>query len=277
MATRKKPAAKPSSVRPESNRICNVVPSRNTEKDWTPENAVAAGAVAAPPAAPPASVDLRAAWWDIGNQESTGSCVGWGSTDGLARFHFVKAGRLPQAAKLSPRFTWMASKETDEFVSAPETMIEGAGTSLKAALDILRKYGAVPETMLPFHIATNMYIGNENTFFATAATRKIATYVNMQRNFANWRSWLASHGPILVALNVDHTWDNATATQGKLDTFQPTTVRGGHCVAAVGYRTDGRFIIRNSWGTGWGDKGFAYASEAYINAAFFNESYGVTL
>jgi hypothetical protein len=276
MAKTKKPAVRSSSVRPESNRICNVVPSRNTDKDWAPENAVAAGAIAAPPAAPPASVDLRAAWWDIGNQESTGSCVGWGSTDGLARFHFVKAGKLAQGAKLSPRFTWMASKETDEFVSAPETMIEGAGTSLKAALDILRKYGAVPETLLPFHIATNMYLGDENTFFATAATRKIASYVNMQRNFASWRAWLSSHGPILVALNVDHTWDNATATQGKLDAFVPP-VRGGHCVALVGYRTDGRFIVRNSWGTGWGDKGFAYATEAYINAAFFNESYGVTV
>ena len=32
-----------------------------------------------------------------------------------------------------------------------------------------------------------------------------------------------------------------------------------------------------AWGTGWGDKGFAYASEAYINAGFFNESYGVSL
>ena len=277
MAKRKKPAGESSSARPESHRICNLVPSRNTENDWAPEDAIAAGAVAAPLEAPPASVDLRAAWWDIGNQESTGSCVGWGSTDGLARYHFVKAGRLDQKLKLSPRFTWMASKETDTFVNAPETMIEGAGTSLKAAVDILRKYGAVPETLLPFHITTAMYLGDENTFFATAATRKIASYVNLQRNTSSWRSWLASHGPILVALNVDHTWDNATATQGKLDTFQPTTVRGGHCVAAVGYRTDGRCIIRNSWGTGWGDKGFAYASEAYINAAFFNESYGVTI
>jgi hypothetical protein len=208
-------------ARPESDRICNVVPSRNTENDWSFENAMAAGAMAAaPPAAPPASVDLRAAWWDIGNQESTGSCVGWGSTDGLARFHFVKAGKLDKKARLSPRFTWMASNETDEFTSAPETMIEGAGTSLKAALDILRKYGAVPETLLPFHIATNMFLGDEKTFFATAATRKIASYVNMQRNFASWRAWLASNGPILVALNVDATWDNATATKGKLDTFQ---------------------------------------------------------
>jgi len=254
-----------------------VVPSHNTEKDWTIGDALAAGALAAPPAALPASVDLRAAWWNIGDQESTGSCVGWGSTDGIARYHFVKAGKLDKKARLSPRFTWMASKETDEFATRPETMIEGAGTSLKAALDILRKYGAVPEEMLPFHIATNMYSGDEDTFFAKAATRKIASYVNMQRNFTSWRTWLAGKGPILVALAVDDTWMNATASKGKLDIFQPATVVGGHCVAAVGYTAEGRFIIRNSWGTSWGDKGFAYASEAYINAAFFNESYGVTV
>jgi C1A family cysteine protease len=225
----------------------------------------------------PASIDLRAAWWDIGDQKNTGSCVGWSSTDGVARYTFVKAGRLAQNVKLSPRFTWMASKETDQFTTKPETMIEDAGTTLKAAVDILRKFGAVPETLLPFHIASAMYTGDENTFFATAATRKIAAYFNLQRNLPNWRAWLAGHGPILVGLNVDHTWDNATATGGNLDTFQPNTVRGGHAVALVGYRADGRFIVRNSWGTSWGDHGFAYPSEAYINGAFYTESYGVTL
>lgn len=282
MAKRKKAARNPKTSnpaatgRPEQNRICNLVPSRDTEKDWQYENALAAGAVA-PLAALPPSVDLRAAWWDIGNQESTGSCVGWSSTDGVARYHLVKAGKLDAKLKLSPRFTWMASKETDTLTSAPETMIEQAGTTLKAAVDILRNYGPVPETLLPFHIATNMYLGDEKTFFATAATRKIASYVNLQRNTANWRSWLATHGPILVGLNVDHAWDNATATHGIIDTFVPGTVRGGHAVCAVGYRTDGRIIVRNSWGTAWGDKGFGYVSEAYINAAFYTESYGVTI
>lgn len=282
MAKRKKtlPPKTPSTRRvsghPETERICNVVPSRNTENDWTMETVMAAGAVAAP-AALPASVDLRAAWWDIGDQAKTGSCVGWGSTDGVARYQLVKANKLDPKMKLSPRFTWMASKEIDEFINRPQTMIEGAGTSLKAAVEVLRKYGPVPETMLPFNLSTYMYLGDENAFYATAATRKIASYVNLQRNTANWRTWLAAHGPILVALNVDRTWDEATATQGRLDTFQPATVRGGHAVCAVGYRTDGRIILRNSWGTAWGDKGFAYASEAYINAAFFNESYGVTI
>ena len=146
-------------------------------------------------------------------------------------------------------------------------------------MEILRKYGAVPETLLPFHIQTNMYLGNENTFFATAATRKIASYVNMQRNLASWRSWLASNGadPGGAQCGPD-LQDNATATQGKLDTFMPVDhSRRPLRLLCPDIPTDRRFIIRNSWGTAWGDKGFAYASEAYINAGFFNESYGVTI
>lgn len=269
--------AKKNTERAESNRICNLVFSRNTEKDWSFENAQASSAIAAAPAAPPASVDLRAAWWNIGNQEDTGSCVGWASTDGVVRYHMVKAGKIGKPGLLSPRCTWMASKETDEFTSRPETFIEGVGTSLKAAMEILRKYGSVPEAMLPFHISTKMYTGDDNTFFATAASRRVASYFNLAKNLNNWRSWLASHGPILAGLNVDATWDNATATHGILDTFQPKTTRGGHAVCIVGYTSDKRFIIRNSWGTAWGDQGFAYASEAYIKEGFFNESYGATV
>ena len=277
----RKPAARKAPVRrvratTQLRRICNVVPSRNTDKDWKFEDAVQAGMLGAV-AAPPSSKDLRAAWWKIGDQGSTGSCVGWASTDGVMRYHLVKAGKLAQSELLSPRFIWMASKETDEFRTRPETFIEEAGTSLKAAMDICRKYGVVLNAMLPFDLQTKMYVGSENTFFAAAATRKAASYVNMQKNFGQWRAWLASNGPIMVALNVDASWDQATANQGKVDNFQPSTVRGGHAVSLVGYRSDGRFILRNSWGTAWGDKGFAYPSEAYITAAFFNESYGVTL
>ena len=81
----------------------------------------------------------------------------------------------------------------------------------------------------------------------------------------------------MVALNVDATWDKAAATKGKLDKYKPGTERGGHAVCVVGYRSDGRFIIRNSWGTGWGDQGFGYATPAYIEAGFFDEAYGITL
>jgi C1A family cysteine protease len=260
----------------EVRRICNLVPSRNTERDWRFEDAVGAAALGAVKALPLAQ-DLRAPWWEIGDQGATGSCVGWASTDGVMRYHLVSAGKLAQKERVSPRYTWMASKETDQYVQRPETFIEEAGTSLKAAMDICRKYGVVPEPLLPFKVSTLMYSGDENQFYATAAQRRAAAYFNLGKNLPQWRTWLASKGPIMAGLNVDATWDNATATKGRLDVFKPNTVRGGHAVCIVGYTKDKRFIVRNSWGTGWGDNGFGYASEAYIGAGFFDESYGITL
>lgn len=258
------------------NRICNLVPSKDTDRDWRYEDALASAALGAP-AALPASKDLRQpSWWKINNQLNTGSCVGWATADGVVRYHMVTAGRLEKNSLLSPRFVWMSSKETDEYAARPETFIEGAGTSLKAAMDICRKYGVVPDSLLPFKVETLMFSGSENAFFATAAQRKIASYFNLKKNLQQWKNWLATQGPILAGLSVDATWDNAAATQGKLDAFQPDTTRGGHAVCIVGYTAD-RFIIRNSWGPTWGDKGFGYASAQYISDAFFAESYGVTL
>jgi C1A family cysteine protease len=57
--------------------------------------------------------------------------------------------------------------------------------------------------------------------------------------------------------------------------FSPTPFAAATPFCIVGYTADKRFITRNSWGTSLGDKGFAYASKAYINAGFYNESYGV--
>lgn len=227
--------------------------------------------VAAAPAVPSAK-DLRATWWKVGDQGTTGSCVGWATADSLLRWHFVKAGRITQLAKLSPRFIWMASKETDQFITRPTTFIETEGTSLKSALDIARKFGAVRDSTLPF-LSGKLYPGQATTFYAVAAQLKIVAYFNLGTNLTDWRTWLATKGPILTRLDVDRTWDDADTTGGNLDEYQPETTRGGHAVSIVGYRP-GRFIVRNSWGTTWGDSGFGYASLAYAQEAF-TEAYGV--
>jgi Papain family cysteine protease len=256
-------------------RILNVLPSRNTEFDWRIEHADAAGVVAGPAEAIPAAVDLREAWWKIGDQGATGSCVGWATADSLLRWHFVKAKRIGRNDTLSVRFMWMASKETDEFIKAPTTFIDEAGTSLKAALDVARKFGAVRADLLPF--GGGLYAGKQETFYAIAGRLKIAGYFNLSLNRGGsldaWRRWIATNGPILTRLDVDATWDAAKAAKGNLDEYKPDTTRGGHAVALVGYTPD-RFIVRNSWGTTqWGDKGFGYASLAYAQHAF-TEAYG---
>jgi C1A family cysteine protease len=271
------PQAKRAKRRPKRvKRVLNVVPSRDTERDWRLEQASAAGLIR-PAAAVPKSKDLRETWWKVGDQGSTGSCVGWATADALLRWHFTKAGRVKTTEAVSKRFIWMASKETDEFESAPTTFIENAGTSLKSALDVARKFGAVKETVLPF--GGGLYPGAPATFYALAAQLKISSYFNLSFNRGgsvdSWRRWLANNGPILTRLDVDRTWDDSSDNGGNMDTYQPKTQRGGHAVSIVGFTAD-RFIVRNSWGTTWGDNGFGYASLAYTQDAF-TEAYGISV
>jgi hypothetical protein len=256
---------------PQPKRILNVRPSEKTEQDYTFEHAARTDAVAAGATVPP-SKDLRAAWWKINDQGSTGSCVGWGTADGLLRWHFVQAGRIKNNELLAPRFIWMASKETDAFTTQPTSFIETEGTSLKSALDVARKFGAVRDSVLSFASGA-LYTGDTQTFYALASQLKILTYFNLGTTISNWKTWLATKGPILTRLDVDTAWDAATDNNGNMDSYDADRTRGGHCVAMVGYRKD-RIIIRNSWGTGWGDKGFAYASLDYAQAAF-TEAYGI--
>ena len=275
MAAKKKtaPRRKKRAAKGGIKRILNCLPSPKQENDWTFDTALSVGLTAR--AAIPLSKDLREPWWTINDQGSTGSCVGWASADSVLRWHFVKAGRLDKNTLLSPRFQWMASKETDQFITRPTTFIETDGTSLKGALDIARKYGAVPDAILPF-ASGKLYPETADKFYALASQLKIASYINLGRDITAWKTWLANNGPILTRLDVDTTWYNARANNGNLDLYQRPPRPAGHAVALVGYTPD-RFIVRNSWGTVlWGKQGFGFASLAYAQAAF-TEAYGVNL
>lgn len=253
------------------NRILNCVPSSDTDKDWKFEQAVTAALLAAP-AEPPREVDLRAPWWEVGDQRNTGACVGWAVADSVLRWHFARQDRISREALLSVRYVWMAAKETDEFSSRPTSFIEADGTSLKAALDVVRKFGVVTDEVLPIDKGT-MYPGESRSFYAIASRLRIANYINLERDLPKWRRWLAETGPIAVRLEVDRSWDDI-GNDGWLQTYLSHTARGGHAAALVGYTPEG-FIVRNSWGKTWGDGGFAYASNDYAQAAF-TEAYGVT-
>ena len=251
--------------------ILNCEPSTGVETDWSFEDAVAAGVVSGAPAR--AEVDLRRPDWPIRDQCTTGACVGFAAADGVLHWHYLQAGLLAPGERPSPRFIWMAHKETDRLTEFPTTFIECAGTQTKRALRIARNYGCVPEHTLPMDGPLSPL--STTQFYTLAAKYRIASYHNLRRNRGRWRRWLSHKGPILTRLEVDETWMQATGTGGELDEYRRLEDRGGHAVCLVGYTAD-RFIVRNSWGTDWGDGGFAYASEQYAARAF-TEAYGAVL
>jgi hypothetical protein len=76
---------------------------------------------------------------------------------------------------------------------------------------------------------------------------------------------------VILTLNlVVAAWQSAAA-DGRVDAGPNFKTPGSHAVLAVGFRGangshQGELIIRNSWGTDWGDEGYGYVSEAYLDA-----------
>lgn len=263
-------------------RVLNVGPSPDREDDHTPDAAEAAGHLRK--VDPPERVDLRAPWYRVGDQHKTGSCVGWALADSVMWRQLVAANRLAQDEWLSPRFMWMAAKEmraklTDvkgEPAWRPATFLEQGMTDVKSALDVARIYGAALEQQLPFD--DGLYEGDIEQFYDSAALRKITHYYRLDPDddrsawFLHWRRWIDQHGPVLVVLTVDQAFVDGPHL---LDDFDPGSASFNHAAALAGYGPNG-FLIRCSWGEGWGQRGYAVATESYLGHATL-ESYGVVV
>jgi hypothetical protein len=186
----------------------------------------------------------------------------------------VEAGTLAPDEPLSARHVWMSAKETDQREDYPSTFLEEDGTSLKAGLDVVRRFGAVLESELPWE--GRLVAGSPDDFNRSAGSRRIVSYVTLgddsvadrRVHFDGWRRWLAHTGPVLILLKLDK---HVAAAQ--LDTFDEASVLGSHAAALFGYGP-GHFLLRSSWGPGWGDGGYARMSLEYAAQAVI-ESYGV--
>lgn len=245
--------------------ILNALPSPNPEKNWGMAEAKRAGLVK-PARELPEVVDLRQGrrWWKIKNQGNTGSCVGHGVAYGLLWYH--RPAVLPSA-----RFTWMGSKETDAYVRYPTSFCEMSGTYIEGSLKFSQKYGSIPDKMLRMRDETTTT--PEEVIYAKAAGSRIKTYHRLNKP-KEWREWIATQGPLVLQLTPDPQFYSAGARI--LSGYKRQGLRaGGHCVVLCGYGP-GFFIVRNSWGTRWGHKGYCYVTEDYAVAAF-TEVFGISV
>ena len=262
--------------------VLNVGPSPAREDDHTPDAAAAAGHLR--PVDPPERVDLRAHWYTVRDQGKTGSCVGWALADSVMWRQLVAADRLAQDMRLSPRFMWMAAKEMraklteikGEPAWRPTTFLEQGMTDVKSALDVARIYGAALEQELPFD--DGLFEGGVEEFYESAAARKITHYYRLDPEddssawFLHWRRWIDQHGPVLIVIQVDQQFIDGVH---KLDEFDAASASFNHAAALVGYASNG-FLVRCSWGDGWGQDGHVVATEDYLSRATL-ESYGVVV
>ena len=133
------------------------------------------------------------------------------------------------------------------------------------ALAFIQSYGIVDEATLPntwSDASPNWQLTPPNTLYS------ITDYIHpLPSDTVSLQNALMTYGPLIAVIETEWYWPTGTAL-GSTETpswfldmeLGPTS----HAVTVTGYQDDpslsggGYWVIKNSWGTGWGDNGYGY-------------------
>jgi len=207
-------------------------------------------------AALPKSIDLRPDCSPVEHQGDLGSCTAnalAGALEFLEDKHnvtFVDFSRL--------------------FIYYNERVIENSvkydnGAMIRDGIKTLAKQGACTEKRWPY-IVSKFAVKPPVACYTEALKRQITSYHRIE-TLDDMRGCLAEGFPFIFGFTVYESFESQTvAKTGIANMPKPKeSVVGGHAVLAVGYNdTQKRFIVRNSWGTEWGKKGYFTMPYAYL-------------
>jgi C1A family cysteine protease len=206
----------------------------------------------------PPSVDLRSHFPAPYDQGQLGSCTA-NAIAGAIQFE-----RCKQMA--SPDFT-----PSRLFIYYNERVIEGtvgtdAGAQIRDGIKSVAKQGACKETTWPYTISK--FTKKPSAAAYKEASRYTATsYSRVARTPNQMKGCLASGFPFVYGFTVYESFESSAVAKSGIVPMpnHGEKVLGGHAVLAVGYNdAQQRFLVRNSWGTAWGQKGYFTMPYAYL-------------
>jgi len=226
------------------------------------------------PKAPPPSIDLRAWCSPIEDQESLGSCTSQAGAGLVEYFERRATGRHIDASRL---FLYKATRNLLHWTG-------DTGAFLRSTMGAMSLFGVPPEEYWPYDLAA--FDTEPATFcYAFAQSFQAISYYRLDpigttpRVLLNRiKTYLAAGLPSMFGFTVYSSYSQASET-GKFPIPTPgEAVVGGHAVDAVGYddtmkikntspgatETTGAFLVRNSWGTGWGNAGYGWIPYEYV-------------
>lgn len=138
------------------------------------------------------------------------------------------------------------------------TVTQDVGCQPRDAMKVVNRSGACPESMWPYDVSKFADQPPQDAYIE-AAKHKVIQYQAVNQDLTDMKACLASGYPFLFGLVVYSAFESdEVAKTGVLNMpGAGEEILGGHCVVACGYDdASQRFIVRNSWGPRFGQKGY---------------------
>lgn len=207
----------------------------------------------------PVNVDLRNSLPPVYDQGQLGSCT---ANAIAAHLDFDREKQGENFITPSRLFIYYNERKDQG------TIKSDAGSTIRESVKAVVKYGAATEAEWPYDVSkfTKRPL---RVVFTDALKYQGLTYRAVKRSAADMQGVLASGLPFVIGFTVYDSFESdAVAKSGILPMPAATeSVLGGHAVLVCGYTTlnsQPYWIIRNSWGASWGDKGYFYMPQAYL-------------
>ena len=222
----------------------------------------------------PPLVDLRPIMPKVYDQLDLGSCtansIGGGHQSGQIRQRLN--GATDQASitqAISGSFV-----PSRLFIYWNERFMEGgmgqvaqdSGAEIRDGIKSVAQQGVCPEPMWPYD--TSKYVIKPfAACYASALEHQVLSYHAILQNIDQFKGCLAEGYPFEFGFSVYDSFESPEVAKTGVVPIPDSSESqlGGHAVLAVGYDDSKQwFIVRNSWGENWGDKGYFYMPYAYI-------------
>jgi len=214
----------------------------------------------------PSIVDLRTKMPAVYDQGSLGSCT---AQSFCAAYQYLK----PQLQG-SRLFMYYNTRLIGGTVSYD------SGATLYDTIKSIKNYGICPETKWPYVIGKFTTKPSPECYKIALANKNINSY-NVKNDLNLMRTHLNEGLLLVIGIAVYSEFEtNAVAKRGYVPLpGKNSTFLGGHAVVVVGYNdTKKVWIVRNSWGSSWGDKGYFYLPYSYLtNPSLCSDIWYITL
>ncbi len=140
-----------------------------------------------------------------------------------------------------------------------------AGASIRDGIKSMLRYGACSEEEWPYE-TSRLAKRPPARLYRTSDQLQELRYGRVAPSLTQLRSCLAAQNPVIFGISLFSGMESDTVSETGMIPLPRSdeNLLGGHVLSAVGY--DDRhqyFIVRNSWGAGWGDRGYGYLPYAY--------------